>query len=227
MLLEDLKYNIAKCVDNSTEALEVVYSDSLDLILMDIEITGRLNGQELAQEIAHLNIPILFICSRKYEKAYKATPRSKMTGFLIKPIEKLYLKSSIQKAILRSQSQILNVDESKIGGNIITDDKFYFKKRDIYQRVNINDIAYVRSDDNYCNVWTTQGKNFTSRITISKLEAMLPDGKFVRTHRQYLVQLDAIDTVALHNSTCKVIGQEIPVSRSKRKDLESILNIMR
>ena len=47
MLLEELNYNVLKHVDNSDEALKVIYENHPDLIFMDIDIKGDLSGIEI------------------------------------------------------------------------------------------------------------------------------------------------------------------------------------
>jgi len=226
MLLEDLNYNVVTSVDNSAAALEAIFSQSPDLIFMDIEIKGSMNGVEVAQKISHLDIPVLFISSRKEPEIYAEALKSNMIGYLVKPVEKISLRTGIQLAISKAHSLKTANTSSEVPTNIITKDKFYFKKKDTFHKVAISEIAFVRSDDNYCEVYTIDKKSFTSRITLSKMENMLPKGKFIKTHRQYIVQVNHIDAVDFHDSTCKVLGKEIPVSRSKRKELEQILKML-
>ena len=226
-LLEELSYRITQRVDNYKVALNEIHSKSPDLIFIDIAIYDSQIGNDVVQKIYQLNIPILFISYSRQVKADDNINEIKREGYLVKPIEKLSLKSAIQSAIAKTQSAADELVGTSLTNNVITQDRFYFKDKDIFKKVPLHNIAFVKSDDNYCTVWTIEGKSFSSRITISNLEQLFPSTKFIRTHRQYLVQLDAIDTIDLRDSTCKVIGRQIPVSRSKKKALESVFNIIR
>ena len=232
MLLNDLNYSVIGTVDNSAEALETIYAEVPDLILMDIEIKGRLTGIDIAKSIKNLNIPVLFISSRKDEETYQAAASSNMLGFLVKPVEKISLRSAIHMAVARAFSmKTPNIDlatnQSSSQNNIITSKYYYFKKKETFYKVFIKDIAFIKSDDNYCETHTLEGEVFTSRITISKLEEMLPQDAFLRTHRQYIVQLDHISSVNFSDSTLIVAGKEIPVSRTKRKELTHLFKMIK
>lgn len=231
MLLEELNYNVIGVVDNSAEALEMIFSKSPDLIFMDIEIIGNLSGIEIGQKISHLNIPILYISSQNNQETYEVAQQSNMIGFLVKPVEKISLRSTIQLAIAKAYSMKegnTNIeDKPQTKNNIITDDCYYFKKKETFHKVFIKDITFIRSDDNYCETHTIDGQAFTSRITISKLEETLPKDRFMRTHRQYIVHTNHIDMIDLNDSTLKIQGTEIPVSRNKRKEIAELFKMIK
>ena len=104
MLLEELNYEVISKHDNSATALEAIFSKEPDLILMDINIKGELNGVEIGQKIIGLNIPILYITSFKDEATYREAAKSNMIGYLVKPIEKYSLRTAVQLAIEKAHS---------------------------------------------------------------------------------------------------------------------------
>ena len=67
-LASEIGFNVIGVVDNSADALDTIFSTPPDIILMDINIKGKLNGIEIAKKINHLNIPILYITSFNDEK---------------------------------------------------------------------------------------------------------------------------------------------------------------
>ncbi len=232
MLLKELNYGVAGRVASSGEALEKIYSTSPDLILMDIDIKGDLTGLEIGQKIKHLEIPIIYITSLKDEQHYMQGQESNMIGYLVKPVDKITLRSTIEMAINRSYqvkkkesspSQVQTQSMEGFSENFISKNAFFFKKRGTYHKVKIDHIAFIKSDDNYCETTTLDGEKFNTRITISKMKELLPHDQFFRTHRQYIVQVQHIDSVDFQDSTVKVVGQEIPLSRSQRKELEQLI----
>jgi DNA-binding response OmpR family regulator len=64
--LEDLNYFV-RVVESGEEALSIVRTDPFDLVLMDIELSGKINGFEAADKIRELipNIPFLFATGRQ------------------------------------------------------------------------------------------------------------------------------------------------------------------
>ena len=72
ILVEDLGYQHLCTVSSSTEALAQMFEKAPDLILMDINIEGKLDGIELAQKINEKKpTPIIFITSFRDESTFK------------------------------------------------------------------------------------------------------------------------------------------------------------
>ena len=73
MLIFNLGYEVLKVVNNSEDALATIAFNPPDLIIMDVDIEGNLNGIEVAEKISHRQIPVLFVTSMRdknlYEKA--------------------------------------------------------------------------------------------------------------------------------------------------------------
>lgn len=85
------------------------------------------------------------------------------------------------------------------------------------------EIAYIKSNDNYCEIQTTTDRLYSLRIPISKLEAMLPADLFLRTHRQYIVQTRLIDEIHPADGIVKLMGTSIPFSRENKVKIESFI----
>jgi CheY-like chemotaxis protein len=61
-LLEDLKLEVLGIVSNGSDALEKAASHDVDLIFMDVNLHGDLDGIEIAERIlARRKVPILFV----------------------------------------------------------------------------------------------------------------------------------------------------------------------
>ena len=226
MLIREIGCTVIESVDNSAEALELIYTESPDLILMDIDIKGRMSGTEIGKKIEHLGIPILYITSFDDEQTYQAAQRSKMVGFLVKPVGKYALLSCINLAISNIRLATENAAESKSEtDDFVFKKMLFFKKKNIYHKVDINEITFVESDDKYCITHTEKNEKFVTRITISKMEKSLPASHFIRIHRRYIVNSNKILSVNLFEGTTLVVGKEkeLPISRVNRKKLEQLI----
>jgi len=227
MLLEELGYQILDRVDNSTDALHVIHGKQPDLILMDIDIKGNMSGLDIGQKIKHLEIPILYITSAKDKLNYEAAQQSNMIGYMVKPVEKISLKTAIQLSISKAYTlKNHTTNTTSVNNNIVHQEFYFFKRQDTFHKVHIKDIAFIKSDDNYCKSYTLSGETFVTRIGISQLEKMLPPKLFMRIHRQYIVQVSCIDAIDFNSNLLKIKGHAIPISRSKRKALAAMLKIL-
>ncbi len=224
ILVKKIGCTVIDTVDNSAEALELIYSENPDLILMDISINGRMNGVQIGQTIQHLEIPILYITSFDDEATYQEAQKSKMIGYLVKPVSKYSLRTAINLAIsnakIRSQKAKSNQSKTE---DFVFKETLFFKKKNIYHKVQINEIIYVESDDKYCLTHTISNEKFVTRIAISQMEKSLPPKRFIRIHRCYLVGLNKISSVNFYDGTLKVGEKELPVSRPNRKVLQKIM----
>ena len=87
----------------------------------------------------------------------------------------------------------------------------YLKVDRSMQKVFVDDILYIESWKDYIKVFLATGKNFLVKQSISAMENLLSDHKFLRLHRSFIVSVDKItgyNALSVHvNST------EIPIGR--------------
>lgn len=221
ILLEEIGYEAQHLIDNGEEAYDFIYLHRPDLVLMDIELKGEMSGIELGQRIISFDIPIIYITSFAQDSLFKAAQASNMTAYLVKPINKYTLQSTIaytlQAAYKKAKDQMQETE------NLFVKNYFFVRAAGIYKKIYIPDIYYVQSYDNYCNIYTLAQKPYTVRIPISTIENNLPANEFLRIHRKYIVQLCKIDTIDFVRNTLIIKEIEISFSRSKRSLLEQVI----
>lgn len=222
MLVQEIGYNVIGRVDNSDDAIEIILSQLPDFILMDVDIRGKMTGIEIGKAIKDLNIPILFITSFGDELHYKQAKETLMIGYLVKPVDKFTLLTSIQLAIAQIQNQpkVEGVEDEEF----IFKDFIFFKKKGIYHKIPTKSIMFIKSDNNYCEAYISENLKFMTRTTLSKMEKILPKSRFMRVHRKYIVQLDKVDVIDFQLGKIKIMNYEFPISRTKRKELEETIN---
>ena len=120
---------------------------------MDNDINGEITGIELAEQIKHLSIPTLFITSFGQLEYYERAKQTNFIGYLVKPINKLSLRSSIELAIQTLEQNRLMDNEGPFSSN----QDLYFKKKGIYNKVAIKDILLIQADDDYTLTITDKG----------------------------------------------------------------------
>ncbi len=223
MLVEEIGYQVIDIVDNSAQALDLIFSNPPDLVLMDIDIKGRLSGVEIGQKIRHLNLPILYITSFDDSGVYNQARKSQMIGYLVKPLSKYSIQSAIRLAMQNLFSSRKPADDQQQEDNFVLDNYFFFKKRQIYQKVTLNEIALIEADGDYINVYTTDREKFVARMPISAIENQLPSQFFYRVHRSYIVNLNTISSINFKDNLLMIGGKSIPVSKSRKKELSDLI----
>ena len=97
------------------------------------------------------------------------------------------------------------------------------------KRLTPNEIAYLKSDNNYTLIYLANGTKLLSSTTLGKIEDRLSEFPFFRVHRGTLVNLDHVENYIDFETYGQIslMNQEtLLVSRRKNKSLKS-LNIMK
>jgi DNA-binding LytR/AlgR family response regulator len=74
---------------------------------------------------------------------------------------------------------------------------FFIRHQGRHLKINLSDIRYIESRKNYCKIATGNGA-FLVLITMKQLQAILPQDRFCRIHRAFIVSLDWISAFDRH-----------------------------
>ena len=102
--------------------------------------------------------------------------------------------------------------------------EFLFLKSDYkIKRINFNDILYIEGLKDYVKVYTQNSiKPVLSLTSLKLLEYKLPENKFMRVHRSFIVNLEKISTIERSRI---VFGKEyIPVSDQYKDKFQEYLD---
>ena len=104
--LKKLGYNIAKIVASGREAIQYASEASLDLILMDIAIKGKIDGIETAHNIKKIvNTPIIFLTAYANDETLDRASKTGCYGYLIKPFRDKELQATVQMTLSKHREQ--------------------------------------------------------------------------------------------------------------------------
>lgn len=135
--LENLGYDVPEVVFTGSEAIKKAELVRPDLILMDIVLKGEIDGIETASEIRkRYNIPIVYLTAYEDDKTLSRAKLTQPLGYILKPFEERYLKSSIEMALykhevenkLRDNEEWLKTILDSVGDAVIvTDEKGFVR----------------------------------------------------------------------------------------------------
>jgi len=191
----------------SAEAFLFAYEDdkSVDLMLLDIQM-GEMDGMALARKIREGNsrVQIIFVTgiSDYVAEGYDVSA----VHYLLKPVkeEKLYAALDKAAANLSKPKRSISIDAA-----------------DGVALVVVDDIAYIEALNHELVITLREGK-IGCKMPLYKLEEIISDERFVKTHRSYLVNLAHVRRV----TRTEVIldnGAVLPLSRRLYKDINSAL----
>ena len=103
--LHRMGYDIVGIMTKAEDALQHLEKDPPDIILMDIQLRGMMNGIEAAKEIKqnHKEIIVIFLTANFDDETYNQAKLTKPQSFISKPFNNRELSRAIELAILNRQ----------------------------------------------------------------------------------------------------------------------------
>ena len=182
---------------SSVEAREKIATVLPDIILMDINLEGSMEGIDLSKQ-KNEDASVIFITgqgdSKTIHEALAVSPES----YLSKPIRKVELLTALRIVIDKKKKKYIFVKEGYDEIKLI-----------------LNDIIYIKSDKNYIDI-ITYDKKISIRTTLHEFCKELPIF-FKQIHRSIIVNTQFIQKVSASEVTVK--GIQLPISRKFRKDI--------
>ncbi len=175
--------------DNPMEAIEFLRENEVDLIFLDIQMPD-LNGMEFARILE--NRPKI-IFTTAYERYALEGFKLDAVDYLLKPFSYEEFYKSAEKA-----RKLIGYEQSENKGDEIeSNNEFLFLKSEYkIRRINFNDIIYIEGLKDYIKVYLEKDeKPILSLSSLKALESKLPESKFMRVHRSFIVNLEKIETI--------------------------------
>ena len=137
------------------------------------------------------------------------------TGFLVRKIHRL----ETAKQEKEEEQAVRNVVKARaaeaVAGEAVTVKADY---KDV--TVPLAAIQYIEARNNYACIHLDHREDLVSQITMKALLDLLPEGKFVRIHRSYIVPVHRIESKKA--TAVKLVGVEtpLPVGRAHKENLK-------
>ncbi len=163
---------------NALEALQIINSNSVDLLFLDIEMPD-ISGIDFMNSLTKKPLVVFTTAYEEYAlKGYDL----EIVDYLLKPIRfERFLKAANRA---HHQFQIQDQKESH--------DFLLVKSEYKTVRIAYHDILFIEGLKDYVKIYTAQGMVLT-RSNVKGMESKLPSQQFIRIHRSYIVSLAKIE----------------------------------
>jgi DNA-binding LytR/AlgR family response regulator len=242
LALDELCYLLSNYADveiigmflNPVEALDQIVLKKPDILFLDIDMP-EISGLNLAKEVTGVlgNIEIVFVTA--FDNYAINAFEVNAVDYILKPIQRDRLDRTIDR--IRSRHK----NNTKVGKSIVEKlnsiekcikqdvEKFAVWASDEIILLNASDIFYFTVENGSHVIITNRGE-FQIKQGIDFWEERLKAYNFFRCHRSFLMNMDYIDMIIPYENNCCTIilkdnKYEIPVSRSKTKELRRKLDI--
>ncbi len=189
---------------NAIEALDVLHQKTVDVIFLDIKMP-RLLGTDFLKNLSHPPKVIFVTAYREY-----AVDGFELDAvdYLVKPVsfERFFKAITKLNRLMGREISSLITNDSPAPGAFV-----YLKVDRDMKKVFVNDIVYIESWKDYIKIFLTDGKSLLAKQSISAMENLLSEHKFVRVHRSFMVSLDKIS--GYNGLSVQLSELEIPIGR--------------
>ena len=215
--LAELGYEVTGIVPRGEEALKHLADNPPDILLLDINLKGNLDGIETAEKMQETqNIPIIYLTANSDDVHFTRAKKTHPYGFISKPYKKLDLQRTIELTLIQIASNGETENTLQNFDSLILSDSIFVRHLNSMVKVDINDILYIEAERNYCRIYS-KNKEYLLVMTLKDMDEKLPTKHFLRVHRSFIVNIAQINEVATSHI---VIGKKaIPISKSLKDEL--------
>jgi len=189
---------------NALEALDVLNQRTVDVIFLDIKMP-KILGTEFLKNLSHPPKVIFVTAYRDYAvEGYELDA----VDYLVKPVsfERFFKAITKLNRMMGKETISTSVDYKSNPEAFV-----YLKVDKDMKKIFVNDIIYIESWKDYIKLFLVNGKNLVVKQTITAMENLLSEHKFMRVHRSYMVSINKIS--GYNGIAVQLETKEIPIGR--------------
>ena len=196
---------VAVCA-GALQAFAVLHEHPVDLMFLDIQMPG-ITGLNFLKSIK--NVPKVIFTTAYMEHAVEAF-ELEAVDYLLKPITLERFIKAVQKVSSKHEEPPETLTKA-------AENNYIFLKVDKrLVKIDNADIIYAESLGDYLKVFTA-AQSYTTYLTMSKLEALLPANQFVRIHRSFIISLAHIQYV--EGNFVHINNKDLPIGLTYKEAL--------
>ncbi|MGD1846599.1 MAG: LytR/AlgR family response regulator transcription factor [Salibacteraceae bacterium] len=218
LLLEEMEYGVLPPVDNVAEAIRVFHAASPDLLILDVMVHGEADGIDFANQLRNSDgshVPIIFLTSMNDNHTFDRAKETSPYAYLLKPVDRFSLQHAIELALMKTYAKREEQTTKALESALQSGHNLFIKANKKLHKVRVQDIQVIEVEGRYCQLYT-QDKKLLVRASLSQLLKKLPAEQFLQTHRNYLVNAEAIIDIELEDSVVNTAVKEVPISKNYR-----------
>lgn len=207
-MLSELDYQVLGVAKNYKEATASLESkrDVIDLIVLDINLNDHKNGIDIGSLIKEkYQIPFVYLTSYSDPQTIRAAASTEPAAYLLKPFTVGDLHATVEVIKARKAVSAKSI---------------MIKENDLNVKLEVADISYVKSDNNYLEIFTSHKKHLT-RNSLEKFLEDVEESNIIRVHRSFAINISKIQ--AVNGQYLMIDDQKIPISRKHKSELMDML----
>ena len=192
-------------VQDVTSGFVAINQHQPDLVFLDIQI-GTEQGFDLLKKFKMRNFQLIFTTA--YSQFGLEAIKEQAIDYLVKPIDIDELILAVSKVPQRNEGQSYQ-------------SRLILPTNNGHEVIGLESILYCEADNNYTNLYLTDGRKVVASKTLKTIENQLPERSFFRTHRSFVVNLTEIQLVGKGKDGTVTLksGDELYLSRDRKEEL--------
>jgi DNA-binding LytR/AlgR family response regulator len=213
---------LVKACRSAAEALEVMRTERIDLLLLDVQMPG-LTGLQLLAALPYRPLVVLITAYEKYaltgydldvlDYLVKPVPFERFLRAATKAQDRLHPVAFVESPVAAAP---LETPVLPIVGHLFVHQEYELV------RVELAEIFYIEGLKDYLKIHREgQARPLVIRMTLKAIEERLPSEHFVRVHKSFIVAVGRI--AAIRRGILRIGTAEIPLAETHREALFSKL----
>ena len=197
---------------NTADALSYMKLNEVDLIFLDVEMPG-MNGLDFARELPQKTLVIFTTAYAQYAlEGFEVDA----IDYLVKPIRKERFIKAVDKAL--QFNRFLSESYEKNHFDHYKDQHLFIRADRKLHKIELADILYIEGMKDYVVINLREQKLITA-MNVKTVLSKLPPEVFIRISKSYIVNINAVTSLANHAVYIKEI--ELPLGMTYREDFFS------
>lgn len=209
---------------NGIEALELISRKPPELLFLDVQMPG-LSGIDVARQISADTFPIIF--QTAFDSFAIDAFDVSACDYLLKPFTADRLLRSLERAgnLVDSRLYLENLSKHYSSAGRPVENLSVSSGNEI-RVINPKNLACFVSKNHYTCLMIN-GKEFTSSLSLDKLETILDQSIFLRVHRNAIINYNFFSSLVRGERDQIVLsnGETVEVSRRRLQALKERLNL--
>ncbi len=219
-----LDVDVIATIDTVEHAVSWLKTNRSDLIFLDIELADGLSFEIF--DHVYVNTPVIFTTS--FEQYSMKAFDINSVAYLLKPVNADKLRMAIDKyRNIYEDHGFINEKISRL--NQEYQRRFLVQTGNAVKSIPVEEVSYIQVQKKYLVVTVHSGQQYLFDGTLDLLENRLDPLSFFRVNRQFIVSINAIDTISHHSrgrlrmDTLPRCKEDIIVSAERTRELKAWL----
>ncbi|MBL7872116.1 MAG: response regulator [Cyclobacteriaceae bacterium] len=219
MRLKKHAMEIVGICSSGEEAIELLQTKKPDLILMDIQLAGKMDGIATAETILqNHDVSIIYLSDSADPKTLERAKRTLPASYLTKPFNEPDLVRAIDLAFSNAN------ERRKLNRQPVSESIFLRTDNQVFIKLHTDDILYLEADRAYSTL-VTISKKFKQATSMNHIHEQLNSNDFIRVHRSHIINVNRI--TGLEGNMIKLGAYKIQMGKEYRENLMNVLKIVK